>query len=714
MIVNAFQRKTAFFVRLVLMALVITASVSLLGQTLAPGTGRNNRSTKAASETAAPSGTVTQSTQTPQTLQLSPPPVGAAAGALVKTPAGALSAFQITPAPDFYVATVGSSDPETITVANLSQDSYTLNNFVSSNADFSVAAGLTAVVPAGGSYQIPVTYKPATLGVKAATLNFSVTKAGAGAALTATVNLHATDAPLTFESSDVFAALPGQTSLTQKITLVNHTGDTYQIKSMGIQGGLSSGFLTSGLSTAVPLAAKGTLDIPVAYRPRKKQKTLVTIVIHASKAGAADEVVSTTLTGVGDVGVLTQNPSARTQIEPFTLAPQQTSAYQILKIEWKDKGAYTYTGYELSGANPDDYSVSDCDPNWIDLGKNCSIIVTYKPAATAQGTSSTSSATLQLTVRPAGGGADIPFKMDLSGGGPAKTVCNEPQARVRHTWLPLIGPGANSDTVNCWYNSSNFYALLGQVHYTYNPGGSANTVNSDLASLNFIGGVQLTLSGAASTSSCDSSSTGTNTSCNSSSSATTAAGSLRRRDTTATTNSTASTTPSLQQDVQNLIKGGDFGLRVSWPVYQVQGHGFQLYSVILPKAGFTVNGLSTQNTATNATEVNENISSETYVQMDALAPTDGGESPGSIFIDYRGGRQFVDQSFATAAGLSSSHFWLQQLSLGVVFNGAIRLSAQRYWGPEQAYVDSSGNAAKVNNWNNWQLGVQITPTNVAK
>jgi hypothetical protein len=72
----------------------------------------------------------------------------------------------------------------------------------------------------------------------------------------------------------------------------------------------------------------------------------------------------------------------------------------------------------------------------------------------------------------------------------------------------------------------------------------------------------------------------------------------------------------------------------------------------------------------------------------------------------------VSTEFQKNSGLPKSCFGPQQLSAGIVINGFLRLSAQRYFGPEQAYVNNSNQTVTVNNFKNWQFGVQITPANV--
>ena len=149
-----------------------------------------------------------------------------------------------------------------------------------------------------------------------------------------------------------------------------------------------------------------------------------------------------------------------------------------------------------------------------------------------------------------------------------------------------------------------------------------------------------------------------------------------------------------------------------WPFFNLRGNRLQYSSILNPRVGFTVNGLSATATAANATEVNAYVTNENYFQVDGIPAQNGGDSPASLFFDYRWGLEYVGQGFASTAMLPNNKFLLQQISVGLVIGGAIRISGERYVGPSQVYVDSTGAAASANNFGNWQLRVQFTPSSV--
>ena len=135
--------------------------------------------------------------------------------------------------------------------------------------------------------------------------------------------------------------------------------------------------------------------------------------------------------------------------------------------------------------------------------------------------------------------------------------------------------------------------------------------------------------------------------------------------------------------------------------------------MLTPRAGFTVNGLTDQNTVSGATEGNFFIPAEVYAQLDLCQCQGANDTKFSVFYDYRGGLESTSSAFAQNAKLAHHNFSMQFMSIGMVINGSVRISGQRYFGPKQGFVDSSGNQVSVNNFNNWQLSIQFTPTNIS-
>jgi hypothetical protein len=406
----------------------------------------------------------------------------------------------------------------------------------------------------------------------------------------------------------------------------------------------------------------------------------------------------------------------------------------------------------ITGVDNTDFTVTGCTPNIVSSHtKDCVLTVQYKPTAAAK--ASFAQLTISLTAADADAAkrvsdkatADVTAKAAIA----AKTNVNVADAKkaatdatataaeaaaeiatipaytveltgypapgctslpgylafLHHNFFPLTHTDIDDPTINCYYNTASNLAFATQVQYQYNPSGSANTVSSDLAAFQFTGGIQLALAGNASTSSCSSTATGTGVTSSTNSSCGTTGSSP--------STTTATSTPTLEQDIQTLEQGGDLSLKVLYPLFNWSGHRISTQSFANPRVGFTVNGLSATTTTTNATDINFNLANENYLQIDAIPTSSGGDSPASIFGDYRWGYEHISSTYQANSNLTASNFILQQLEVGIVIGGSIKISADRYWGPSQVYVDSTGTQATANNFSNWSMRVQITPSSLA-
>lgn len=446
-------------------------------------------------------------------------------------------------------------------------------------------------------------------------------------------------------------------------------------------------------SVALTLACFSTVVSAQSLPPGTGRYGTARVLKTNTKATASPTV---NLLAAGTPAVVT--PSS---LAPFTAMVNTDSVAQTLRItNSSSSDSYDIVLDALSGADFADFRVTPCANSTLKPNDECDLNVTYHPNAAG-----TSSATIELTANNLTTGASQPISVPVSG--KSSSTCTPPN----HDLLPLSHADVTNTQINCYYSTTNNYAFVNQVHYLYNPGGNANTVSSDLASLQFPFGFQLALEGNANTSSC---STGASSGSNSSS-GTGSVSSGSGTNSSCGSSSSGSSTPSLSQDVLAITKGGDFALKGSWPILNWRPGPAQFMAYTSPRAGFSINGLAGQNTATNATNVDWFVPFEEYFQLNAIPPKDGGDSPGSIYVDYRGGWEHVSSQFATSAGLKSgSSFGLQQISLGLALNGGISISAQRYFGPEQAYISGSGSTVLVNNFNNWQLSVQMSPININK
>jgi hypothetical protein len=225
------------------------------------------------------------------------------------------------------------------------------------------------------------------------------------------------------------------------------------------------------------------------------------------------------------------------------------------------------------------------------------------------------------------------------------------------TWLPLVGRGCNDDAALGYYNVSKTLGVANQAQYLYNAAQSTNQVNADLLTTTFSGGFQVVLAGTAT------------------------AGSSQPATAASSTTTPTGSTDSVSTAVAKLEQGGDFNLRIAYPLANKANSrgGFTLSAV--PNLGFSINGLSSQSTITESTDYSGNIPLEFYGEFGSI-PASG--TAAILYVDAKAGGEFLTSDLASKIGTSSA-FFLGQISAGIEFQRSVRVGFQYYLGPKQAY-----------------------------
>ena len=232
-------------------------------------------------------------------------------------------------------------------------------------------------------------------------------------------------------------------------------------------------------------------------------------------------------------------------------------------------------------------------------------------------------------------------------------------------WLPLMTNLCSNAAIQNYFDVAGAATVANNVQYLYNAQQSTNQVNADLFTATFWPGFQAVLAGTA-----------------------TQGSSQPATDTTpgsATPMNTA-TTESASVAVAKLEQGGDFNLRFPVPLMFYANTHSTGSITFLPNVGFTVNGLTDQNTITQSTEYNWNIPIEGYFQTGSVETGTDGKSSAVIYLDFKGGAEGVSKDFATAVGLTSGrYFFLGQAAAGIEFLNSVRVGLQYFIGPSQIY-----------------------------
>jgi hypothetical protein len=254
-------------------------------------------------------------------------------------------------------------------------------------------------------------------------------------------------------------------------------------------------------------------------------------------------------------------------------------------------------------------------------------------------------------------------------------------------WFPLLGKGCSAQSVQNFYDKTGTIALVSSVRYLYGVTASSNAISSDLITGTFPLGFQVKLgtnvtTGASSTTSSSGSSTSSQTT-----------------DTAATA-------------ISKLEQGGDFYVEGLYPILQWSkpDRGFSLYSQFAPKIGFTVSGLGSQQTITQATDTNFYYPAELYAQFADISVTNS--DPIVAFVDAQIGGESIGSDLAKALNYNRN-FYLGQFSVGLEFNSAIRISFQRFEGPSSLYDAAGTGTSTLANATGWHLSVELLPKSFA-
>ena len=225
---------------------------------------------------------------------------------------------------------------------------------------------------------------------------------------------------------------------------------------------------------------------------------------------------------------------------------------------------------------------------------------------------------------------------------------------------PRYGSATDYD-VQCFWGASGLLAPMTDLQYLYGFGGGANTISADMLSVQMPAptGIQVSL--------------GTSVTGGGSSSSTV-------------------------QALQSVEAGGNFYLHAQYPIAVWKNNRFTSATLLDPKLGFSFNGFAGQATVSEATEQYISIPIEGYAEYEGLG------NAGGPWVDAKAGFESVPGPFARGIGLTHHNFGLYQVSFGFKFVGLVRVGAQRFWGPSQAF-----GAGDVNNFNKWHFVIQLSP-----
>jgi len=274
---------------------------------------------------------------------------------------------------DFGEQTVGAKSAQTVTLTNLNSSAVKVDAIGISginSQDFSETHKCKSL-PAQGSCNVKVTFKPQAIGDRSASLNVAYRDKSSplavplsGIGVTTTVSL--TPSSLSFPDQ-----LVGSSSSPQPATLTNTGTQAVNISSISTK----SPFKQTNDCPA-SLAAGAKCDIFVRFAPLGKGAAKGTLSVSDDATGSPQEV---SLSGVGTV--VTFSP------EGVNFGDQKVGTSSPgVPVTLFNKGGTTLsiTGITITGANSGDFSQKNNCGQSVAAGGHCTITVTFTPTATGQ------------------------------------------------------------------------------------------------------------------------------------------------------------------------------------------------------------------------------------------------------------------------------------------------------------------------------------------
>jgi hypothetical protein len=245
--------------------------------------------------------------------------------------------------------------------------------------DFQVSAATTtcaSTLAAGSSCLVGVTFTPTASGGRLGTL----TIANNSATSPLTVNLSGTGgavASVNPTSLNLGNSNLNETSAVQNITLTNGSNFPVNITGEVISGASAGqfGIATNNCGTQIP--ASSNCIIGVVFTPTATGIQTATLTINSDASSAIPTV---SLSGTGTLPIVALSPK---QLN-FASEPVGTSS-SPLQVTINNTGTgplnIALSGIYLSGADPGDFSQTNNCGALVAVGGNCSIFVTFTPAA---------------------------------------------------------------------------------------------------------------------------------------------------------------------------------------------------------------------------------------------------------------------------------------------------------------------------------------------
>ncbi|MGA2476217.1 MAG: choice-of-anchor D domain-containing protein [Terriglobia bacterium] len=299
------------------------------------------------------------------TANLSPPSMTFASQAL-----GSTSSAQ--------AATLTNSGGTTLNITSIALTGANASDFAQTNTCGGSVAG-------GANCTISVTFTPAASGSRTASVSITdnasgspqtVSLSGTGTGTATLVSLSPTS--LAFGNQSL-----GTTSAAQALTLSNTGNAALSITSLALTGSNASDFAQTN-TCGSSVAAGANCTIAVMFTPSVTGTEAASLSI-ADNATASPQTVS--LSGTGTAALVSLSP---TSLAFGNQSVGTTSAAQTLTLSNTGSAALSITSLALTGTNASDFAQTNTCGSSVAASANCTISVTFTPAASGSRTASVS------------------------------------------------------------------------------------------------------------------------------------------------------------------------------------------------------------------------------------------------------------------------------------------------------------------------------------
>jgi hypothetical protein len=282
------------------------------------------------------------------------------------------------------------------------------------------------------------------------------------------------------------------------------------------------------------------------------------------------------------------------------------------------------------------------------------------------------------------------------------------------TWAPTrptcLEWGVGSDSkakkiknLNDFFNTNGQLSFFNQIKAIYNAASGSTTLSADLATLNFLFGMQWTVT--------------TNAQLGSTGAAAVSSGTVPTL-----------TSTSAAQAAQNMLWGGTVLTSLIYPIVAKGAAslsspgGWGLLVDAIGKGGVDIqNFKSSTNINVTAPPVHASAGLEGYFTVNAINPAPSGSSSGfagALYAGFSYGASYTSRGYARDYGFGNAvGNAIGQVSAGILLNGVAKISVSRGFGPKQSYIDNTSGtpiARYMNNFKTWSFGVTYQSSGASK